>query len=95
MFKPSYSSHNTRSKMTLDTPLRNTNTGQQALSFFGPKIWIKTSHSAKNVRTRNFKQTVLVNRLNFEQFRLFIHCLFLMLFTFLLTFFRIYLQGGT
>ena len=49
--------------MTLDLPLRKINAGQQALSFLGPKMWTKVSHSSKNVfRTCweeiNSKQTV-------------------------------------
>ena len=37
--------------MALDILLRKTNTGQQSLSFLGPKIWTKISHSTKNVKT--------------------------------------------
>ena len=48
MFKPSLC---TRSEMTLDIPLRKTNTGQKSLSFLGPKIWFKISPSIKNART--------------------------------------------
>ena len=41
--------YNTRSQMALDVPLRETNTGQQALSFL--VIWTKISHSARIVTT--------------------------------------------
>lgn len=58
LFKLSYCSHNTRSQMALDRRLRKINTEQQALSFLGPKMWIKTSHCVTNVKTHNFKQTV-------------------------------------
>ena len=51
MFMPCYNSFSTRSQMALDMPLRKINTGQQALSFLGPKIWTKISHGTKNVRT--------------------------------------------
>ena len=44
--------------MALDRALRKINTEQQALSFLGPKMWIKTSHCVTNVKTHNFKQTV-------------------------------------
>ena len=37
--------------MLLDIRLRKTNTEQQALSFLGPKILTKISHSTKNVKT--------------------------------------------
>ena len=37
--------------MTLDIPLRKTNTGEQALSFLETKIWTTISHSTKNVKT--------------------------------------------
>ena len=43
VFKLSYNSYNTRSQMALDIPLRKISTGQQALSFLGPKIWTKIS----------------------------------------------------
>ena len=42
---------NTTSQMIMDQPLRKRNTGQQALSFLGRKLWIKISHSTKNVKT--------------------------------------------
>ena len=70
MFKPSYNRYNTKTQIALYIPLRKINTGQQALSFLGPKIQIKTSHSTKNVKTTapftyalkrdilNIKQTV-------------------------------------
>ena len=45
---PSLNRHNTGSQMTLDIPLRKTNTGQQAL--FVLNIWIKNSQSTKNVK---------------------------------------------
>ena len=37
--------------MLLFIPLRKTNTGQQAISFLGPKMWTKISRSSKNVKT--------------------------------------------
>ena len=46
---PSYNRCNTRSKIAMFVPIWKTNTRQQALSFFGTKIWPKTSHSIKNV----------------------------------------------
>ena len=51
MFKASYSTYNTRSQMALDIPQRETNTGQQALSFLGPKTWTQISNSTKNIKT--------------------------------------------
>ena len=42
MFKPSRNKCNTRSQIVL----RKKNTGRQALSFFGLKIWTNISHSA-------------------------------------------------
>ena len=38
----------------LDIPLSKTSTGQLALVCFGRKIWTKTSHSTKNVKTMAF-----------------------------------------
>ena len=58
--------------MALDIPLRKTNTGQQASSFYGTKIWTKISDTTKNLKIVtfsqcseeiHFKQTVLVNNL--------------------------------
>ena len=40
--------------MTLDLPLRKTNTGERRLSFLGPKAWSKIGPSIKNVRTSSF-----------------------------------------
>ena len=37
--------------MALDIPLRNTSTGQQAVSLFEPKRWTKISTNTKNVKT--------------------------------------------
>ena len=51
MFKPSLCKYSTRSEITLDIPLRKTNTGQKSLSFLGPKIWSKISPIIKNART--------------------------------------------
>ena len=51
MFKPSLCIYSTRSQMTLDIPLRETNTGQKSLSFLGPNIWSKIDPSIKNVQT--------------------------------------------
>ena len=48
---PSLCRYSTRSQMTLDIPLRKTNTGQKSLSFLGPKIRSKIGPSIKNVRT--------------------------------------------
>ena len=50
MFQPSLRMYNIRSQMTLDIPLWKTNTGQQALSFLGPEIETKISHSTKNLK---------------------------------------------
>ena len=68
IFKPSYKSYYTISQMGLGIPLRKTNTGQQALSFLGPKMWIKISHCTKNVKTavffiQNIKRGILSNLL--------------------------------
>ena len=52
IIKYSYKRYNTISQRTLDIPLQKTNTGQRALSFLGPKIWTKISHSTNNVKTR-------------------------------------------
>ena len=38
----------------LDIPPSKTSTGQLALVCFGRKIWTKTSHSTKNVKTMAF-----------------------------------------
>ena len=47
MFQPSLNRYKTRSQMTVNTPLRKKYTGYQALSFLGPKIWIKHSKNVK------------------------------------------------
>ena len=49
--KPSLCRYSTRSQMATDIPLRKANTGQESLSFLGPKIWSKIGPSIKNVRT--------------------------------------------
>ena len=54
MFKHSLCRYSTRSQMTLDIPLRKTNTGQKSLFFLGPKIWSKIGPSINNVRTSSF-----------------------------------------
>ena len=51
MFKPSLCTYSTRSQMTLDIPLRKTNTGQKSLSFLRPQILSKIGPCIKNVRT--------------------------------------------
>ena len=38
----------------MDIPLSKRSTGQLALVCFGRKIWTKTSHSTKNVKTMAF-----------------------------------------
>ena len=43
--------YNTRSQMVLDILVQKINTEQQALSYLGPKIQTKISHSTKNVKT--------------------------------------------
>ena len=50
MIKPTYHKCNTRSQMAMNIPLRQTNTGQPALSFLGSKIWAKISHSSKGIK---------------------------------------------
>ena len=51
MFKLSICRYSTRPHMTLDLPLRKTNTGQKSLSFLGTKIWSKIDPSMKNAKT--------------------------------------------
>ena len=71
MFKPSCNSCNTRSQMALDITLRKANTGQEALSFYGPKVLTKISQHfgiSQNIfgifntchEERNFKQFFLL-----------------------------------
>ena len=62
MFKPSLCWYTTKSQMTLNKPLRKTNTGQKTLSFLWPKIWSKIGPSIKNVRTSSsFMHTIKKN----------------------------------
>ena len=61
MFKHSLCRYSTRSQMTLDIPLRKTNTGQKSLSFLGPKIWSKIGPSIKNVRASSFMHAIKKN----------------------------------
>ena len=56
--------------MAKDIPLRKTNTGQQALSYVGQKIWTKISHSTKNTKAMvYFTHTLLQRKILSKQYR--------------------------
>ena len=68
IFKPSCNRYNTRSQMALYIPLRKINTGQQVVSFLGPKIWTKVSQSTKNAKTAaSFTHALKREILNIKQ----------------------------
>ena len=54
--------------MALYIPLRKINTGQQVVSFLGPKIWTKVSQSTKNAKTAaSFTHALKREILNIKQ----------------------------
>ena len=50
--------------MALDIPLRKANTEQHALTFLGPKIWTKISHSTNSVKTTAFFRNALKRKIS-------------------------------
>ena len=63
MFKPSFLKYSVKSLMPLDIPPWKTNTGQERLSFFGPKTWSKI-HSSDCSDIPTHKQLVSKRTLN-------------------------------